>query len=181
MKTESFAMLAGVGFLALMFGCEVPELPDTPGAGTTPAASDAAATEDTGPERGTAAAATAGGEALPDPGDVEDVTEEGRAFTANDAVKGRRSRAVGGYLGAVGNARFYAEHQMILNNVNYAVKLYEAEHGEYPKSNDEFMSKIIKANMIVLPELPDDQEYYYDPENPDLATEPLRIRLKEAE
>lgn len=180
MKTETLALAIAAGFFALVLGCEMAELPDSPGAGTSPTADDAAADE-SAPERGTAAAATDDGEALPDPGDVEDVTEEGRAYTANDAVKGRRSRSAGGYLGAVAGARFWAEHQMILNNVNYAVKLYEAEHGEYPKSHEEFMTKIIKYNQIVLPQLPDDQEYYYDPDNPDIATEPLRIRLKQAE
>ncbi|MAT69490.1 MAG: hypothetical protein CMJ58_08185 [Planctomycetaceae bacterium] len=181
MKTESLALAIGAGFLAAVLGCEVAELPDSPGAGTTPAETDSPAAEDTGPERGAAAAATDEGEALPDPGDVEAVTDEGRAFTANDPVKGRRSRSAGGYLGAVAGARFWAEHQMILNNINYAVKLYQAEHGEFPKSNEEFMARIIRANNIVLPQLPDDQEYYYDPDNPDVATEPLRVRLKEAE
>jgi hypothetical protein len=98
---------------------------------------------------------------------VAPVTDEPREFTAKDPVKGRRSRAAGGYLGAVGATRFYAEHQMIINNINYALKLFEASEGRYPQSHEEFMDKIIRANNIQLPELVEGEEYIYVPEEPD--------------
>jgi hypothetical protein len=42
--------------------------------------------------------------------------------------------------------------------------LYKATAGHFPKSHEEFMTKIIKANYVKLPELPAGQTYVYDPE-----------------
>ena len=95
-----------------------------------------------------------------------------REFTANDPKRGKRSRSVGGYAGAVFGARFWAEHQMIINNINHALDLYNAEHGNYPRSHEEFMTKIIAANQVALPELDEGQEYTYDPEDHTLKVQP---------
>ncbi len=46
--------------------------------------------------------------------------------------------------------------------IEAAVKLYQGETGEYPKSLDEFMEKIIRPNNIALPKLPKYQDYAYD-------------------
>jgi hypothetical protein len=90
---------------------------------------------------------------------------QSQEFTANDPKRGKRSRSVGGYAGAVFGARFWAEHQMIINNIKHGLDLYNAEHGNYPKTHEEFMEKIIDANQIALPELDEGQEYIYDPED----------------
>lgn len=97
------------------------------------------------------------------PNEPPAVTGEAREVTALDPKKGKLSREAGGYLGATMAARVYAENAMIFNNMNYAVKLYQAETGEYPKSHAEFMDKIIRANQIALPELDPGVEYIYDP------------------
>ena len=47
--------------------------------------------------------------------------------------------------------------------VKHALNLYEAYEGRAPKDHDEFMEKIIKANMIELPVLPEGHKYVYDP------------------
>ncbi len=47
-------------------------------------------------------------------------------------------------------------------SIEAAVKLYQGETGEYPKSTEEFMDKIVRANNIALPKLPAYQEYAYD-------------------
>lgn len=47
--------------------------------------------------------------------------------------------------------------------VPQALQLYEAEHGNRPKTHEEFMEKIIKLNQIRLPELPPGQTYKWDP------------------
>lgn len=101
-----------------------------------------------------------------------------RPFTAHDPIKGRRSRRAGGHLGAVASAKFFAEHQMVIANVNHANQLYLATLGDYPKSHEEFMDKIIKLNGILLPELEPDHEYIYVPEQPEVG---LQIRLKQSE
>jgi hypothetical protein len=47
--------------------------------------------------------------------------------------------------------------------IPHALQLYQAEHGHFPKTQDEFMEKIVKFNAIELPELPEGHEYVYDP------------------
>jgi hypothetical protein len=57
--------------------------------------------------------------------------------------------------------------------VDQDMRLYEAEHNEYPKNYDEFMTFIIKkgnADGIQLPMLPYYQEYAYDEANKKLVT-----------
>jgi hypothetical protein len=95
------------------------------------------------------------------------------AVTAHSPKKGR-SLEGGGYLSVVTGTRFWAEHQIILDNIHHAMQLYQAEHGEYPKTQEEFMQKIIKPNepSTRLPELPEGWEYFYDPQ------EPLVLKMK---
>jgi hypothetical protein len=50
-------------------------------------------------------------------------------------------------------------------NVDYAIRLYEAENGHYPKDYNEFMSGVIKPNHIRLPVLPAGAKYAYDEQN----------------
>ena len=47
--------------------------------------------------------------------------------------------------------------------IPHALNLFKAYEGFAPKSHDEFMEKIIKANNIVLLELPEGHKYVYDP------------------
>ena len=51
------------------------------------------------------------------------------------------------------------------------MKLFKASEDRAPKSHEEFMEKIIKANNIHLPELPDGQRYQYDPKTEQLMVE----------
>ena len=62
----------------------------------------------------------------------------------------------------VGNAYVSIVGQASMLNIQHAVDLYQATNGEYPKTYDEFMDQIIKANNIALPKLPFYQEYHYD-------------------
>ena len=43
------------------------------------------------------------------------------------------------------------------------MKLYKASEGNCPKTQEEFMDKIIKENNLQLPTLPAGQSYFYDP------------------
>ena len=52
-----------------------------------------------------------------------------------------------------------------------AMTLFKANEGRAPKDNEEFMQKIIKANNIHLPELPDGNRYMYDPKTEQLMGE----------
>jgi hypothetical protein len=49
-----------------------------------------------------------------------------------------------------------------------ALQLFQGLEGRKPKSHDEFMSRIVEANNIQLPRLPDGQRYEYDPQSGEL-------------
>jgi len=70
----------------------------------------------------------------------------------------------GGMMTEPLRARFRIEERIVFNHVDYALKLYKAQHGELPKTHEEFMEKIIRANQITLPALPPGDTYLYDPE-----------------
>jgi len=55
--------------------------------------------------------------------------------------------------------------------IPHTLNLYKALEGSAPKSHDEFMEKIIKANNISLPELPEGHKYIYDPMTETLMVE----------
>jgi hypothetical protein len=78
-------------------------------------------------------------------------------------------------MGAAAGARFHAEYQMIINNIQHAHQLYWAEHGDWAKSHEEFMKNIVEYNKLALPELEPHHEYIYVPEQPEVG---LQIRLK---
>jgi len=156
---------AALPLVGLAIGCEEPTLPTSPKAAPPVVAAPA-------PEERPMVAG-APGEALPE---IETpVTNVPRPFNSHDPIKGRRSRRAGGAMGAAAGARFHAEYQMIINNIQHAHQLYWAEHGDWAKSNEEFMTKIVEYNKLVLPELEPQHEYIYVPEQPEVG---LQIRLK---
>ena len=55
-----------------------------------------------------------------------------------------------------------------------AMHLNEALEGRKPRSHEEFMQKIIDANRIALPKLPDGQVYKYHPDDGQLWVEPAQ-------
>jgi len=61
-----------------------------------------------------------------------------------------------------GSAYISAIGQTSIGLIKHATDLYQATNGEYPKTHQEFMDKIIKENNIALPTLPYYQEYSYD-------------------
>lgn len=161
---KRIAQVVALPLVGLALGCEEPQLPTS-----KPAAPVAEAP----PVEEPLMVAGAPGEALPE---IETpVTNVPRPFNSHDPVKGRRSRRAGGAMGAAAGARFHAEYQMIINNIQHAHQLYWAEHGEWAKSNEEFMTKIVEYNKLVLPELEAHHEYIYVPEQPEVG---LQIRLK---
>jgi hypothetical protein len=70
---------------------------------------------------------------------------------------------------------FRTQDRVILQQVDYAMNLYKAEHGNAPASHAEFWERIIVANNLQpnqsganknrLPQLPPGQEYVYDPKD----------------
>jgi hypothetical protein len=54
-----------------------------------------------------------------------------------------------------------------------ALGLFRATEGRLPKSHEEFMEKIIKANQIKLPELPAGMVYRFNTELGELWVDPV--------
>ncbi|MEZ6135409.1 MAG: hypothetical protein R3C53_10915 [Pirellulaceae bacterium] len=54
-----------------------------------------------------------------------------------------------------------------------ALNLYKATNGNFPKSHDEFMTHIIEANRIQLPELPEGAVYRFNVELGELWVYPV--------
>jgi len=96
---------------------------------------------------------------------VETKPTEPREVTGHDGKKGKLSREQGGYLGSVLGAGMYAQHQVIFLQVKNAINLDYGLNGDFPKSHEEFMERVIKFNKIQLPELSEGDEYLYDPED----------------
>lgn len=142
---KSKTLIAFALTLTLAVGCEVSELdvPQTRVAPKTKPQAEQPAADET---------------------PVATITEP-REFTPQDGKKGKKSREAGGYLGAVGSARFTSVNSMTINQYKHALNLYWGTNGYYPKTHDEFMEKIIKFNQIKLPDLDEGVKYIYDPED----------------
>jgi len=63
---------------------------------------------------------------------------------------------------------FTTRERLVLQQVTAAENLYKGEHERLPSSNEEYMEKIIRANNISLPRLPDGHVYVYDPKDSEL-------------
>lgn len=69
-------------------------------------------------------------------------------------------------------AYFTAKEEIAFNiQIPGAMNLYKAQFESFPKSHEEFMEKIVKANRIELPELPAGHHYVYNPETGQLMVE----------
>lgn len=145
MKTPR--LLAVLSLPALLLGCEVPELdvPESPAPVTQQAS-------DSGPDQASAVSPDA-------------TPSEPREVTGRDPKKGKLSRQEGGYLGSVLGAGMYAKHQIVFDQVKHAINLDYGLNGDFPKSHEEFMERVIKFNKIQLPELDEGDQYLYDPED----------------
>jgi hypothetical protein len=155
-----------VVFSAILAGCEAPELQQsTP---TTPVASTPA------PEPQPQLVAGVPGPAVPD--DETPVTDVPRKFTKKDPIKGRRTSAQGGVAGNFG-AAIRAEFDMFVISIDEANQLYWPQNNfSYPKTHESYMKDVVAMalNGKTLPEIPEDEEYIYVPEQGEVG---LQIRL----
>jgi hypothetical protein len=59
--------------------------------------------------------------------------------------------------------QFKVEQKMILEvQIPHALQLFRGEHGRLPESHEEFMTKIVQANQLSLPELPEGMVYRFN-------------------
>jgi hypothetical protein len=66
------------------------------------------------------------------------------------------------YITLQGNAYVTIIGRTSILKIQQAMDLYHAENDRYPKDYDEFMTVIIQANNIALPQLPPYQKFGYD-------------------
>jgi hypothetical protein len=84
-------------------------------------------------------------------------------------------QGIGGMIVQPARALFATEQRVVFNVlIPKAVQLFEATEGRKPRSHDEYMSRIIKANLIKLPTLPAGQKYIYDPNTGELMVQKPR-------
>ncbi|MFM8252040.1 MAG: hypothetical protein ACKOBW_10640 [Planctomycetota bacterium] len=128
-----------------------------PGAATDPALQPA------GVVGGAESSPIGGGEAT---GETERV-----AAAAGVGIKGRSLDQHEGLIVTPAKTFFTAKERIAFEiAVPHALNLYKALNGEAPKSQEEFMAKIVTENNIQLPKLPEGHRYVYDP-----ATEQLLV------
>jgi len=66
------------------------------------------------------------------------------------------------YVALQGNAYVSIIGQSSVLAIQHAMDLYHAQNDRYPKDYNEFVTEIIKANNIALPQLPPYQKYGYN-------------------
>jgi hypothetical protein len=134
----------------------------------TPAKS-AAEADDDAPPADAAAPATPAAEAPAAP-----TTEPGNSERATVGA-GAKGRDYGGpgFVTTPIEALFRADDLIVFEtHIPKNLSLYKAEHdNKGPKTHEEFMQVIIKDGGVRLPELPQGDEYWYDPK-----TEQLMVR-----
>lgn len=59
----------------------------------------------------------------------------------------------------------FAIHEIARMKVEKSLQLFQAEHGRFPKSHDEFMKKVFDVYVLELPAPLTSCEYQYDVEN----------------
>ena len=126
------------------------------------------------------ASAGCGGEAV-DPSEIEDTTV---APAVVETVKepaapgmGKKGRDYGtGPVATPVGAMFSTKERIAYDiQIPHGLELYKASHGDYPKTHEEFITEIVEAGGIKLPELPQGHRYVYDPETHTLMIEqPVR-------
>jgi hypothetical protein len=79
---------------------------------------------------------------------------------------GKKGRDYGPGLITTPLSVYFRAPQMMVFNIQIpdAMNKYRGVNGHFPKSEKEFMEKIIKENEIQLPELPGGERYFYDAE-----------------
>jgi hypothetical protein len=86
---------------------------------------------------------------------------------------GEKGHGYGEGLVATPAATFFNVKERVAFDIQIpqAMQLFKATEGHAPKTHAEFMEKIIKANMIHLPQLPEGKKYRYDPKTEQLMVD----------
>lgn len=150
---------------------------DSPASPGTPPASEATPSEEpqptdaasTEPPAETAPATTASGE--PTVGAPSDDPNVDRVAAKRGVGKTGRYEGSGMVITPI-KAYFLTKQRTELEiKIPHAMNLYKAEHGNFPKTQAEFMRDIVEFNQIKLPDLPAGHRYVYEPKTGELMVE----------
>lgn len=163
-KTRNWGGLAfGAGLLALCAVCGCSEPIPVPG-------EDAATTSETN-ETNADASGTTENAAEPEAEYVEKKADVGATGKGEYGVTSEEPMSI---VTVPVSTYFKAQEMAVFRmQIPSAMNLFQASEGRYPNSEEEFMTKIIKANQIVLPKLPEGDVYFYD-----VQARELKIRSK---
>jgi hypothetical protein len=93
------------------------------------------------------------------------VGQQGRSLDGDTGVQQMISAPVSAFFKAKERIAFDVQ-------VPHAVNLFRATEGRLPKNHEEFMEKIIQANQIPLPKLPEGMIYRFHPDSGELWVHP---------
>jgi hypothetical protein len=86
----------------------------------------------------------------------------------------RKEEGVGKIIASSAVAYFNTKEKIVFEiHIPHALNLYKALEGNFPKTHEQFMNKIIKENQIQLPELKPGMQYKYRPDLGELWVEPI--------
>ena len=172
-KTRKLSGLTfGAGLLALcaVCGCSEPiPVPGEDAATTSETNADAATTNETNAD----AAGTTENATEPEAEYVEKKADVGATGKGEYGVTSEEPMSI---VTVPVSTYFKAQEMAVFRmQIPSAMNLFQASEGRYPNSEEEFMTKIIKANQIVLPKLPEGDVYFYD-----VQARELKSRSKKA-
>jgi hypothetical protein len=154
--------------IAILAGCEESSSDKTPAAPATPPAVTAQQSVPPPPPPPPPPAETAKPLAPPPVAPGANPTETpppGMTAEKADVGSGDKGRGYGEGVIATPVATYFAARERIMFTIQIPefVRAYKFEHDfKGPKSNEEFMEKIIKKNHVQLPTLPPGHQYWYD-------------------
>lgn len=155
-------LLTGFGILLATAGCDDSALVQSKPEGSSAATVPPAVVTDAS----SGSAAEAGGEASGSAG----VAQKAGVGVGLRGDSLRSEEGVGKMIAAPAVAYFNVREKAVFEiQIPHALNLYKALEGKLPKSHEEFIEKIVKANAIQLPELKPGMKYRYRPDQGDLG------------
>jgi hypothetical protein len=122
-----------------------------------------------GCEKGPAPAKQQSNPAAPPTGVLPTATKSPSSTVEQRAVAetgvGAKGKSYGGGIITEPASQYWKLKEKIVFEISipHAMNLFKATEGKGPKSNAEFMQKIVAENNIVLPDLPEGRSYKYEP------------------
>jgi hypothetical protein len=168
--------IAGVLVLGLAAGCGSSTSRDTAPAPSENSAPKQVETKKKAPPAAPSEEALAAGEKKPDatpPKSKEPDSYKpppGMTMEKADVGAGAKGHYDPGVIATPVSTYFRAQERIMFSiQIPEFMRAYKFEHDfKGPKSNEEYMEKIIKKNNVHLPDLPPGHSYYYDPKTEEL-------------